>query len=197
MSLDSKWLVCSLTRNKKKWLRWGLVWISSSFPLKIHVIGCRHHRTNPRNLGKGNKEGKYYFVVRAGRRRTVRRSNVSAGQASPHKAALQAGGLEGCRVIKVKALADESAKCFSCGSDSLWGHRSAGEPHEHAREYVPHPRLLQVAKIRMALSMWAYTSLFFCKYSSFIVVASLVIGIFIYFFRIFTHTGLGKTRIFH
>lgn len=87
--------------------------------MKIHVTGCHHHRTNPQNLGKENKQHKYYFVATAGQRRTVHLSNVSVGQAFSHKAALQAGGLEGCRVIKVKALADESAECFSCGSDSL------------------------------------------------------------------------------
>lgn len=53
-------------------------------------------------------------------------SNVSASQAFSHKAALRDGGLERCTVIKVKAPADGSAGSSSCGSDSLWGHRSAG-----------------------------------------------------------------------
>lgn len=55
-------------------------------------------------------------------------------------------------MIKVKgsgnAPAEESAECPSCGSDSLWGQRSAGEPYEHAWEYVPHPLFLQVEYIQ-------------------------------------------------
>lgn len=94
----------------------------------VSVTGCHHHRTDPQNLWKENRNTSITLKLR---------------NSFCHKAALQVGGLEGCKVIKVKgsgnAPAEESAECPSCGSDSLWGQRSAGEPYEHAWEYVPHP----------------------------------------------------------
>ncbi len=47
-------------------------------------------------------------------------------------------------MIKVKGSGNALAECPSCGSDTLWGQRSAGELYEHAREHVPHPLFLQV-----------------------------------------------------
>lgn len=51
---------------------------------------------------------------------------------------------EGRRVIKVKGSGNVLAERPSCGSDTLWGQRSARELYEHAWEYVQHPLFLQV-----------------------------------------------------
>lgn len=95
--------------------------ISSINPEPALVTGCHRHRTDPRNLGKENKKTTITLWLHGSSNinQPVCISNVSASQAFSHKAALQDGGLERCRVINVKAPADGSAGSSSCGSDSL------------------------------------------------------------------------------
>lgn len=57
MSLDSKWLVCSLSKKKKKKVevRSG-VNIIHHYSVSTLVTGCHHHQTDPQNLGTENKK---------------------------------------------------------------------------------------------------------------------------------------------
>lgn len=112
-------IVGLLSTQKKK--RCGLLRISS-INFEAPVTVCHRRQTDPQNLWKRIPQLLKLQSQKNNKTQAVFQMRRQAGHFLIKRYRLR--GSEGCRVIKAKG---------SCGSDSLWGQRSAAEVYEPGR----------------------------------------------------------------